>query len=68
LLQANPRLAKLISGTLDSAAWIRDLSELRGLESYADDAGFRREFLAVKRDNKIDLAALIEANAASTFP
>jgi glycogen phosphorylase len=61
LLQANPRLAKLISGTLDSAAWIRDLSELRGLESYADDAGFRREFLAVKRDNKIDLAALIES-------
>jgi starch phosphorylase len=61
LLQANPRLAKLITGTLDSAAWIRDLSRLRGLESYADDAGFRREFMAVKRDNKIDLAGLIES-------
>ncbi len=61
LLQANPRLAKLISGTLESFRWIRDLTRLRELEHYADDAGFRREFLAVKRDNKIDLAALIES-------
>ena len=61
LLQANPRLAALITRTLGSPAWIRDLDQLRGLEKYADDAGFRREFLAVKRDNKIDLAALIES-------
>jgi starch phosphorylase len=61
LLQANPRLAKLISGTLESFGWIRDLAQLRELEHYADDAGFRREFLAVKRDNKVDLAALIES-------
>ncbi len=61
LLQANPRLAELITRTLGDSAWVRDLARLRGLESHADDEGFRREFLAVKRDNKIDLASLIES-------
>jgi starch phosphorylase len=61
LLQANPRLAALITRTLGSTAWIRDLNRLRGLEKYADDAAFRREFMAVKRENKADLAALIES-------
>ena len=61
LLQSNPRLAALITRTLGSTAWVRDLSRLRGLEKYADDAGFRREFMAVKRENKVDLAALIES-------
>ncbi len=61
LLQANPRLAALITRTLGSSAWISDLAQLRRLDEFADDAGFRQEFMAVKRDNKIDLAALIES-------
>ncbi len=60
LLQANPRLAALITRVLGSDAWVRDLELLRGLEPLADDAGFRGEFLAVKHANKMDLAALIE--------
>jgi starch phosphorylase len=60
LLLANPRLAALITRTLGSCAWVRDLGQLRGLEPFADDAAFRREFLAVKRANKVELAALID--------
>jgi starch phosphorylase len=61
LLQANPRLAALITRALGSSGWVRDLARLRGLEKFADDAAFRREFLAIKHDNKIDLATLIES-------
>jgi starch phosphorylase len=61
LLQANPRLAELITRALGDETWVRDLDKLRGLEKFASDASFRREFMAVKRSNKIDLTALIES-------
>ncbi|MCW5549884.1 MAG: glycogen/starch/alpha-glucan phosphorylase [Opitutaceae bacterium] len=61
LLKCNPRLAALITRTLGDAAWARDLDRLRGLEKFADRAGFQREFMAIKRANKADLAAVIRA-------
>ncbi len=61
LLKSNPRLAALVTETLGTMAWARDLDLLRGLEPKADDPAFRREFMAVKRANKIDLAAIIRA-------
>ncbi|HEY1764270.1 MAG TPA: glycogen/starch/alpha-glucan phosphorylase [Opitutaceae bacterium] len=61
LLECNPRLAALATRALKSDAWVRDLEKLRGLESKADDAGFQREFMEVKRANKVDLARVIEA-------
>ena len=61
VLKSNPRLSALVTRTLGSAAWVRDLDLLRGLERVADDAAFQREFMAVKRANKADLAALIRA-------
>jgi starch phosphorylase len=60
LLKANPRLATLITGKLGTG-WARDLDQLRGLEKFADDRAFQREFMAIKRANKVDLAALIRA-------
>jgi starch phosphorylase len=59
LLKSNPRLAHLITRKLGSEAWARDLDQLRGLEKFADDAAFQREFMAIKRANKEDLAAHI---------
>ncbi len=59
LLKSNPRLAALVTEQLGSEAWVRDLDQLRGLEKVADDPGFQREFMAIKRANKVDLAALI---------
>jgi starch phosphorylase len=61
LLDCNPRLAGLITRSLGGAAWVRDLDALRGLEKFAGDAAFQREFMAVKRANKADLAAIIHA-------
>jgi len=59
LLKSNPRLAELVTEQLGGEAWVRDLGRLRGLEKVADDPGFQREFMAIKRANKVDLAALI---------
>jgi starch phosphorylase len=60
LRKSNSGLAALITRVLGSEAWARDLDLLRGLEPFADDTGFRREFMAVKRANKVELTALIE--------
>ena len=58
LLEANPKLAKLISETVGDS-WITDLSQLRMLEPYADEPDFRKAFNRVKRANKKNLADII---------
>ena len=65
LLQCNPRLAALITQKL-GPGWVRELGELRGLERFADDAAFQREFMAIKRANKVDLAAVIQTECGLT--
>ena len=60
LLKCNPRLAALITRHLGDA-WPRDLDRLRELERWADDPAFQAEFMAIKRANKADLAAVIRA-------
>ena len=59
LLQANPRLAQLITTKIGSA-WITDLDELRGLEPLADDNYFQKSWQKVKLANKKRLAELIQ--------
>jgi starch phosphorylase len=59
LVQANPLLTRLISGTIGSN-WITDLERLQDLESRADDSAFQQEFARIKRANKERLASLIE--------
>lgn len=61
LLKSNPRLSALITRKLGSEAWVCDLDKLRGLEKSAGDAAFQKEFMAIKRANKVDLAAVIKA-------
>jgi starch phosphorylase len=69
---SNPRLAELISSKIGST-WIKNLEELRQLEQYADDAGFRAQWREVKRANKRDQIAHarnktgIEFNIESLF-
>ncbi len=60
VLKSNPRLSALITQKLGSPAWARNLDLLRGLEKFADDPAFQREFMAIKRANKVDLAAVIK--------
>ena len=72
LLACNPRLSGLITSKIGNG-WERDLDKLRGLEAYADDPEFQREFMAIKHANKVDLARLIkqqcgiEVNPAALF-
>jgi starch phosphorylase len=58
LAQANPELARLIDRQIGSG-WRLDLGELAKLKGLAGNAGFRAEFLAVKRANKERLAAYV---------
>jgi len=65
LLKSNPGLASLITETIGDG-WITDLDKLRGLETFADDAAFREEFLRVKHDNKEALARVIKDKTGVT--
>jgi glycogen phosphorylase len=60
LLDCNPSLTALINETLGHGAWARDLDQLRGLELFAGNAEFQEKFMAVKRANKVALAAVIQ--------
>ncbi|MDP3070942.1 MAG: glycogen/starch/alpha-glucan phosphorylase [Opitutaceae bacterium] len=60
LLKSNPRLAAAITAKIGDA-WPRDLDQLQGLAKFAGDPVFQREFMAIKRANKVDLAATIKA-------
>lgn len=59
LLHTNPPLASLISSCIGDG-WITNLDELRKLEPYVADPGFRASFRNVKRHNKEALSALVE--------
>ncbi|MBV5296888.1 MAG: glycogen/starch/alpha-glucan phosphorylase [Rhodoferax sp.] len=58
LAQANPGLATLLDETLGSG-WRLDLDQLRRLDAKKSDPAFQRAFSAVKRANKVRLAATI---------
>ena len=60
LHQANSALSDLITETLGSAAWLKDLSLLEKLRPLADDAAFRQRWRTIKYENKCVLAALIQ--------
>ncbi len=55
LLKANPPLAKLLTEAIGDR-WITDLEQLRKIEDFADDAGFRERFRRAKQYNKQVLA------------
>jgi starch phosphorylase len=61
LLKSNPRLSAAITKRLGHDDWVTDLDQLKGLEKSANDAAFQQEFMAIKRANKVDLAAVIKA-------
>ncbi len=62
LVLSNPGLTRLISRKIGTG-WIRDLGELRRLEEFADDEGFREKWRRVKLDNKKRLASHIKKAA-----
>ncbi|MDD5198971.1 MAG: glycogen/starch/alpha-glucan phosphorylase [Terrimicrobiaceae bacterium] len=65
LLSCNPGLSDLITSKIGHG-WERDLDQLRGLEPFADDPQFQHDFMAVKRANKVHLAAIIREQCGIT--
>ncbi len=69
---SNPRLAQLLTERV-GPDWVRDLEKLRKLEPLVEDAEFCEEWRAIKRQNKLQLAAFIHdrlgisADPASIF-
>jgi starch phosphorylase len=61
LHQANPELSKLLVDTIGDG-WITDLSELKRLEPYAEDPGFRSAFAETKLAAKRRMADWIGSN------
>ena len=58
LLHANPLLAEWITKHIGEG-WVTDLSQLKNLLPLAEDASARKEFMAIKRQNKLRLAEYI---------
>ena len=56
LLKANPELAALVSEAIGER-WITNLDSLARLRPFADDETFRQRWAAIKRANKVKLAA-----------
>jgi starch phosphorylase len=56
----NPELSALITETLGSDEWIKNLDLLQGLKPYAEDAEFRKKWASVKYHNKQAFAAKLK--------
>jgi starch phosphorylase len=59
LASCNPRLADAITHRIGEG-WATDLDLIQGLFDHAEDPVFQEEILAIKRANKVDLAATLE--------
>lgn len=68
----NPGLSDLISSRIGDA-WITDLYAMKELEKYADDTGFLKKWMEVKRNNKMAVVGyiwdknLVDVNPDSIF-
>ncbi len=58
VLKANPALSDLVSEVVGDG-WVTDLPQVRGLEPYAADAGFRERWGRIKAANKAALARTV---------
>ena len=64
--QCNPALSKLITESLGSNAWLKDLYKLKELLKYDSDPVFQKKWAAAKANNKEKLAAYIKATLGVT--
>ncbi len=55
----NPRLANLLTEKVGSD-WPENLTHLESFSAFADDSVLQQEFMAIKHQNKVDLAAVVK--------
>ena len=58
ILLSNPKLSQLITEKIGDG-WLKDLSQMRALEKYADDSQFGQQWRDIKKANKERLAEYI---------
>lgn len=68
LALCNPELSAQLTRLLGNDGWIRDLSLLKNLEKYADDAAVLDEFAAIKHQKKQQLSAFIKEKEGVDIP
>ena len=66
LAHCNRGLSGLFTETIGDG-WIRDLDQLESLKEHAADSEFVRRFMAVRRGNKLRLAALVSRECKIGF-
>jgi glycogen phosphorylase len=59
VVASNPRLSSLMSQRIGDS-WIKQLYDLRKLEAFVEDSGFRSQYQKIKLANKRDLATYIQ--------
>ena len=67
LAACNPDLSKLITGKI-GPTWVTELSELKQIAEFADDADFQSEWRRIKLANKLRLARDIEEKTGLSLP
>lgn len=69
LAHGNPLLSKWVSEKTGGDAWVTDLSQVSKLVNVADDPKAQKEFMEIKRKNKVRLAKYIkEHNGVEVDP
>jgi starch phosphorylase len=58
VLLSNPKLSELYTSKIGKG-WLKDLDQLRKIEAYIEDAGFREQWHQIKLENKQKLADYI---------
>lgn len=66
LIESNRSLSRLISEAIGDS-WMKDLTELKRLEPFADDKEFCKKFREVKRSNKEALSKYLSLNSNISF-
>ena len=59
LLKCNTRLSELITSKIGNS-WVKNLSELKKIEVYAEDADFREQWFKIKKYNKEQFAEYVK--------
>ena len=59
LLVCNPQLTGLFKELLGSSRFLKDLTQLRGLQHFADDPAVLERFMQIKHQKKLELADYI---------
>jgi starch phosphorylase len=61
LHQCNPALSDFITSKLGNDGWVKDLEQLKKLKEFADDPAVQKQWMAIKRQNKVRLADYIHS-------